>query len=598
RTAARALINAGRAEVRLGRADAALAALDAAEGELDASGAAGDDASILDRLTIAAVALEAAQKWPDRLERAYDAVRRASTAADGAGARDRSWALGLEGELYAAAGREEEALTLYRRAALAAEAAAAPEVLYRWQWRVGRILAGRGQTEEAIAAYRSAAANLDTVRLDLPAFDPQTGRSLFRETLGPVFTELADLLLERADGEAASRPGESRESAQADLIEARGTVERLKTIELEDYFRDDCAADLSARVRPIDQPEPGTAVLYPVLLEDRTELVVSLPDGSLTSASSDAGSSRITLLAQQLRAAIDGADGTLGDFAPPARALYDELIRPIEPALLAQNVQTLVFIPDGVLRNIPLSVLLDGDTFLVQRFAVATGIGLSLLDTSPIQRDNLNILVAGLSEERQDVPIGPGRTETFDALPGVETELRALESAVAPEVELMNAGFTAEALREELTETPFNVVHLATHGWFTGDPDYSFVLAYDEPLKMNELEEIIGISRFRDQPIELLTLSACQTAAGDDRSALGLAGVAVKVGARSAFATLWNIADESTVEVVTSFYDNLVQPGVNKAEALRRAQLELIASGGQLAHPYFWSPYLIIGNWL
>ena len=578
--AARASINAARVELRRGDLDGAEALLARAGADLDA----GDGGNVLERLSIAAVALEIATEDDARTEPAWQALKRAREMATSA--RDKSWANGLMGELYALAGRDDEALALYRRAALDAETAAAPEVLYRWQWQVGRILKARGQLEEAIAAYRSAATNLYAVRLDLPAFDPRTGRSLFREILGPVFTELADLLLRRA-GDAGG--------VQADLVEARSTIERLKTVELEDYFRDDCAADLSARVRPIDEVRESTAVLYPVLLSDRTELILSLPGGRLVSGGSKAGVEEIGDLARELRAAIDGTTG-FGDFEVASRRLYDLLIRPVDEALVSEGVTTLVFIPDGPLRNIPLSVLHDGERFLVERMAVATGIGLSLLDTTKIERDNLEVLVAGLSTESRDVPIAPGQTIDFEALPGVEREIDRLMEIVRPDVTLLNDSFTREAFREQVTSTPFNVVHLATHGYFAGDPDFSFVLAFDERLKMNELESIIGISRFRDQPIELLTLSACQTASGDDRSALGLAGVAVKVGARSAFATLWNISDDSTVQLVGEFYNELLQPEVNKAEALRRAQLGLIRSG-TFSHPYFWSPFILIGNW-
>ena len=212
--------------------------------------------------------------------------------------RDLSWATGLRGELYALGGRDEEALGLYRQAALDAEQAGAPELLFRWQWLSGRILAAQGQQDAAITAYRSAVRNLELVRLDLPAFDARTGRSLFRETLGPVFTELADLLLQQAGASQG-------DVQQVDLGEARAIIEELKTVELEDYFKDDCAADLTSRVQTVDRPGDRTAVLYPVLLADRTELILSLPDGRLVASRSGASGPEITEAAQRFRLAID-----------------------------------------------------------------------------------------------------------------------------------------------------------------------------------------------------------------------------------------------------------------------------------------------------
>jgi tetratricopeptide (TPR) repeat protein len=240
--AARCAINAARAELRRDEPDAAAGRLALARQAL--AGLRPGEQGTLERLAAAGVAVELARQDPARLEVAYRAAAAAREAAARSGdPRDLSWAEGYLGELYALQGRTAEALALYRQAALRAEAARAPEVLFRWQWLAGRALAALGRRDEAIAAYRSAARNLDLVRLDLPAFDPRTGRSLFRETLGPVFVELADLLLQRAEASPA-------EAGQVDLVEVRATVERLKTVELEDYFRDDCAADLTSRARP------------------------------------------------------------------------------------------------------------------------------------------------------------------------------------------------------------------------------------------------------------------------------------------------------------------------------------------------------------
>ena len=107
----------------------------------------------------------------------------------------------------------------------------------------------------------------------------------------------------------------------------------------------------------------------------------------------------------------------------------------------------------------------------------------------------------------------------------------------------MNQEFIKPELGEALGRTPFNMIHLATHGQFAGDPKDSYLLTYDGQLNMDQLADLVRLSQFRDEPVEMLTLSACQTAAGDDRSALGLAGLAVKVGARSALAALWEVDD-------------------------------------------------------
>ena len=125
----------------------------------------------------------------------------------------------------------------------------------------------------------------------------------------------------------------------------------------------------------------------------------------------------------------------------------------------------------------------------------------------------------------------------------------------------------------------------------------SFVLTFDDKLNMDGIEQLIGLSRFRNNPVELLTLSACQTAAGDDRAALGLAGIAIKAGARSAVATLWFINDQAASTLVTEFYSQLKEGTITKAQAIKNAQVHLIKNT-PYQHPYFWSPFLLIGNWL
>ena len=126
----------------------------------------------------------------------------------------------------------------------------------------------------------------------------------------------------------------------------------------------------------------------------------------------------------------------------------------------------------------------------------------------------------------------------------------------------------------------------------------SFLLAYDSKISMNELAAVIGATRFREErPLELLTLSACRTAAGDDRAALGLAGVALRSGARSALATLWSVNDQASTDLITEFYTQLAKPAVSRAEALRRAQLKLLGVH-HYRHPSYWSPFVLISSWL
>ena len=184
----------------------------------------------------------------------------------------------------------------------------------------------------------------------------------------------------------------------------------------------------------------------------------------------------------------------------------------------------------------------------------------------------------------------------FAPLPHVATEIASIQQRLGGTV-LANEGFNAAAVRGALSEVPYSVVHIASHGQFSANPEESFLLTYDGRLNMDALQQSMAMTNLRTRPVELLALSACQTAAGDDRAALGLAGVAVKAGARSALATLWFVNDEASAQLVAAVYEALAGGKVSKAQALRQAQLRLLRER-RYGHPAYWSPYLLIGNWL
>jgi CHAT domain-containing protein len=181
-------------------------------------------------------------------------------------------------------------------------------------------------------------------------------------------------------------------------------------------------------------------------------------------------------------------------------------------------------------------------------------------------------------------------------LPNVSEELKALHILFGSTT-LVDREFLASNLEKKLKDEHFTIVHVASHGEFGNEVDKTFLLTFDEKLSLDRLHHMVGVFRFRDDPLELLTLSACDTAAGDDRAALGLAGMAIKAGARSALATLWNINDEASVDLVMEFYRGLKDSSISRAIALQRAQKTML-SNPRYEHPGFWSPFLLINNWL
>jgi CHAT domain-containing protein len=213
--------------------------------------------------------------------------------------------------------------------------------------------------------------------------------------------------------------------------------------------------------------------------------------------------------------------------------------------------------------------------------------GLQLLSPKSLERGQLKALTAGVSEAR------PG----FSALSNVALELDEINSEV-PSTRLLNEEFTETNFRNEINSIPFPVVHLATHGQFSSKADQTFILTWDNRLNAKELDTLLRVTnQSRPNAIELLVLSACQTATGDKRAALGLAGVAVRAGARSTLASLWSIDDKSSALLMSQFYRELVRTKVTKAEALRLAQLSLLQNP-RYQHPRYWAPFVLVGNWL
>jgi CHAT domain-containing protein len=511
------------------------------------------------------------------LLRAAGALNEAAVLADKIGdRRTTSYAWGYLGGLYETERRHPEALELTRRAILAAQQVNAPESLYRWQWQAGRLLNKLGVVDDAIASYRRAVYTLQSIRQEL-SIGYGSQPTSFRETIGPVYFELVDLLLQRAG--TVKTPDEITPY----LVEARETVELFKVAELRDYFRDDCVDTALSKVTKLDVLAQTAVVVYPILLPDRIELLVSLPSG-LKRVSVPVGADRLTREVRQFRRMLEKR--TTRQYLPHAQQLYDWLMRPLEADFAAAGSNTLVFVPDGPLRTIPMAALHDGKQFLINKYAMAITPGLNLTDPRPIKREGAKLLAVGVTEAVQGFP----------PLPNVVAEIEAL-SSIFPSTTLVDREFVVAKFEETLKQEQFTILHIASHGEFSSEPGKTFLLAFDEKLTMDRLDQYIGLFKFRDEPLELLTLSACDTAEGDDRAALGLAGVAIKAGARSAVATLWEINDVAAAGLVADFYRGLQDPSISRATALQRAQVKML-SDPRYEHPGFWAPFLLINNWL
>ncbi len=516
--------------------------------------------------------------WQDIAQLLTTAVQQAKNLGD---QRATSYSLGNLGELYYQTQQWSKAQDLTQQALFIAQAIDAPDIAYRWQWQLGRLLKDRGNIQGAMAAYTEAVNNIKSLRSDLVAINPEVQFD-FRDEVEPVYRQLVDLLL-RTEG--------TSDPSQENLQKARQIIEDLQLAELENFLQ--CSLQDTNRVevdRIVNQDNQTGAVIYPIILEDRLEVILKLPQQPLRHYTTIVPQSKVEETLEQLRYNLQ-LPYTFREVSSLSQRVYDWLIRPVEADLAQNGVETLVFVLDGSLRNIPMAVLYDGKHYLVEKYGVALTPSLQLLDPKRLERTQLKALTAGLTPAREVLG------QYFPPLPSVERELDLIKSEV-PSVTLLNQEFTSTALQKQIDNSPFSVVHLATHGQFSSNPDRTFILTWDKLINVNELDNLLqSRDQSRPDPIELLVLSACETADGDKRAALGLAGIAVRAGARSTLGSLWAVEDASVADFMGQFYQVLANPTVTKAEALRRAQLVLLQQL-QYRHPFYWAPYVLLGNWL
>ena len=299
------------------------------------------------------------------------------------------------------------------------------------------------------------------------------------------------------------------------------------------------------------------------------------------------------------------------DYLSNAQKLYQWLIAPIAQELVANNINMTIFSMDSGLRTIPIAALHDGQQFLVEKYSLGLIPNFTLTDTKYVGLNGAQVLAMGASE----FPANANQTP----LPAVPIELQTIVNNLWQGKSFLNQEFTLENLKQQRSKEKFRIIHLATHGEFhPGSADNSYIQFWDTKLRLNELRQL----RLYSPQVELLVLSACTTAVGDENAELGFAGLAVQAGVKSALASLWYVSDTGTLALMTEFYQHLSKRPI-KAEALRKAQLamlrgevhlenrhilrngnqhlalplELVRGGKRdLSHPYYWAAFTMIGS--
>ncbi|MDA0267508.1 MAG: CHAT domain-containing protein [Cyanobacteria bacterium] len=293
-------------------------------------------------------------------------------------------------------------------------------------------------------------------------------------------------------------------------------------------------------------------------------------------------------------------------YLPSSQQLYDWILRPLERELAAQNINNLSFILDAGLRGMPLAAIHDGNGFIIERFSIGLMPSFSLTDTRYRDIRDVMLLAAGAAEFQEQPP-----------LPAVPLELNTIVGSLWPGTLLLNETFTPENVKAERQQRPFGIIHLATHGEFRpGAASNSYIQFWQEQVQLDDIRDL----GWADPTVELVVLSACRLALGDNQAELGFAGMAVQSGTKSVLASLWNVDDTGTMGLMLEFYQQL-QSAPIKAEAIRQAQLQMlnqrvtlnqgtvIWTGGEVDlpaefgsstrrfdHPYFWSAFTLVGN--
>ncbi|MEM7757213.1 MAG: CHAT domain-containing protein [Cyanobacteria bacterium P01_A01_bin.40] len=399
-----------------------------------------------------------------------------------------------------------------------------------------------------------------------------------------------------------------------DLVQFSDTIDRLESKWENDYERyfqrnfsnqSRSARQIANRLKKIrSQTEINPAVIWAVPKEDFLQLILVTPERQFVIKKiPGANRARLESRVKELDMAIKDRQSL--KYLTPARLIYSWLFRPLEPYLEAENIDTLLLCTGAKLRSLPFAVLHDGEQFVIEKYNLARIPAFNLTDTSYEQKSERQVLAMGASE-----------FEKLPSLPGVKTELDTIVPTLWPGRKIYNQNFTVENLISAHQLGNFDIVHIASHSDFnSGSPENSYIQFSDRKLSLDQLAELN-----LDLPqVDLLVLSACQTAVGNEDAEFGFAGLAMQAGVKSALASLWSIDDAGTVLLMSNFYEELKSTPV-KSAALRQAQMNLLSQqvfveGNQVrgmdvkvqlpfsatkdenySHPFYWAGFTIIGN--
>lgn len=486
--------------------------------------------------------------------------------------RIKSYSLGTLGKL-----EPEKSEAYFIKALSLAQSIQAEDIAYQWQQQLGNLYNKQGRTKEALTMYKSAIDNLAQIRNSILSSNIDI-QFFFQQEVEPVYRDYMKLLLR---------------DSNPNLKEVIEINERLQIAQLENFLK--CGKlDLIA-LNEIPDLNSAYAIIHLIDLHDSIEVILQDKNRSFHHHSVEANlvqdhvSSLLLSLQDQKLPSIDVEQIIL-----PSQALYEKLITPIASYLPASG--TLIFILDKSFQSMPMGILYDGKNYLIEHYSIAATLGSRIRYPKPLSKKQLRVLIAALSKASPSL-LDRNAPKGIRPLPQTKEEVKDIQSQTQSSVALLDEKFTSSRLEKEISKNKFPIVHISTHGQFSSDPLKTVLLAYEKVINIIEFDNLLkGKIQSDADSIELLVLSACQTAKGNKRSALGMAGVAAQAGARTTIATLWLVDADSTALLMEQLYKGL-KNGIPKAEALRLAQLTLMKNP-KYAHHYYWAPFLLVGSWL
>ena len=475
--------------------------------------------------------------------------------------RSLSFAYGTAAELESIKSAQAAIVeTQYAQALALSQSVQASDISYDWAYRLAQFNEAAGRDDRAARYYEIALAALDQVREDLVAVNSEL-RFEFAQKIEPVYRDYLQFLVD---------------SPAPNFAQVVDVHESLQLAQLENFLR--CGRLIAPESELAD-----AVTVHVINLDTSIEVIVSRPDSTYAysvSAEEVIPSAENLALNLQSPSFLEVPEA---DFLPYSKALYDELLRPAIEAGFVADGEPLSFVLDAPFQTIPMGILHDGQQYLVATHLLSNSLQIS---QSAMPSDSSRALFVGISEQAPSFsePLAP---MGIRPLPETEFEAASLERYLRSKV-LLDSDFTAEQLEDEVAADDYQIVHISTHGQFSSAPERTFLVAWDKLIDIQEMAQIFqGAGN-----IDLLVLSACQSAVGDERSTLGLAGLAVQSGARSAIASLWLVDSTGSSVLMDRFYEGLNQR-LNSAEALQQAQVTLLQSSA-FRHPFYWASFVLI----